>query len=65
VATVAELIGPDCGIATKETDKDNENLDFVDEDIIKSNHMDYKFYYSDASEEEFFFKRFDKMLLTP
>ena len=46
VAAVAELKRPDCGNATKETDKDaeDENLDFVDEDIINSNHMDYKLY---------------------
>jgi hypothetical protein len=42
VAAVAEVIGPDCSIATKESDKDAEveNLDFVDEDIIESNDMD-------------------------
>ena len=51
----AELKGPDCGNATKESDKDAkiENQDFVDEDIIESNHIDYKFYYGEASEEEF------------
>ena len=59
--------GPDCGNATKETDKDAEveNSDYVDEDIIESNHMDYKFYYRVASEEELTKTRFDKMLLTP
>jgi hypothetical protein len=55
VAAVAELKGPDCGTAKKETDKDVKikNQDFVDEDIIESNHIDYKFYYREASEEEF------------
>ena len=55
MAAVAELKGPDCGNVTKETDNDAEveNQDFVDEDIIESNYMDYKFYYREASEEEF------------
>ena len=39
MAAVAELKGPDCGNATKETDKDAEveNPDYVDEDIIDWN----------------------------
>ena len=51
MTAVAELRGPDWGNATKETDKDAEveNSDYVDEDIIESNHMDYKFYYWVAS----------------
>ena len=55
MAAIAELKGPDCGSATKETDKDAEveNPDYVEEDIIESNHMDYKFYYRVASEELF------------
>ena len=50
----SDLKGPDCSNATKETDKDAEveNSDYVDDDIIESNHMDYKFYYRLASEEE-------------
>jgi hypothetical protein len=56
VAAVAELKGPDCGNATQETDKDTEveNKDFVDEDIIESNHMDYKFYYREIVKKSFF-----------
>ena len=55
--------GPDCGNTTKESDKDAEveNSDYVDEDIIESNHIDYTFYYRVASEEAWF----DKMSLTP
>ena len=53
MAAIAELKGPDCGSATKETDKDAEveNPDYVEEDIIESNHMHYKVYYKVAGED--------------
>ena len=54
MTAVAELKGPDCGNGRKETEKDAEveNSDYVYEDIMESNHMDYKFYYRLANEEE-------------
>ena len=55
MADVAELKGPDCGNAAKESYKDTnvDNQDYVDEAIIQLNHMDYKFYYRVPSEELF------------
>ena len=53
VVAVAELKGQDCGNTTKDpTDKEAEFENSVHEVIIESNHMDYKYYYRVASEEE-------------